>query len=84
MSDHWRPDEDIMRARLGGAEPVRAPGELVTLRPKRERLPEGAAAGLVLVAAACICVAIALYQVLGPRQVVAPGAERHLVEQGPW
>ena len=66
MSKHWRPDEDIASARFECA--------------KRERLPEGAAAGLLLVAAAALGMGIVLYQVMGPRDVVAAGAEKHLVE----
>ena len=87
MSEHWRPDDDVVRARFGGGERVRSAGEIVppefvgpAQRAKRQRLPEGGAAGLLLVAAASVGVAIALYQVLGPRDVVAPGAEKHLVE----
>lgn len=61
MSKHWRPDEDIARARLG------AGGRL--------RLPQGGPAGLVLVAAACLGVAFGIYQAFAPHEPVAPGAE---------
>lgn len=37
----------------------------------RHRMPEGAKAGLVLVGAACVGIAIAAYQVLGPRHPIA-------------
>ena len=87
MSKHWRPDDDVARARFGGGERLRSAGDVVppefagpAQRAKRQRLPEGGAAGLLLVAAASIGVGIALYQVLGPREVVAAGAEKHLVE----
>lgn len=42
--------------------------EFVPLRAKR-RWPEGATAGLMLVAAACLGLAVVLYQVAGPRDV---------------
>ena len=36
--------------------------------------PEGATAGILLVAAACIAVSATLYQVIGPRDVFAKSA----------
>jgi endonuclease YncB( thermonuclease family) len=49
------------------------------VRPKSyapaKRLPEGAKAGLVLVGAACVGLMAGLYQVAGPREPVAAGAE---------
>lgn len=57
VSKPWNPNKDIARAR---AE-----------RAKRE-WPEGATAGLVLVAAACVGLAVVLYQLAGPRDVFAP------------
>lgn len=57
MSRHWNPDEDVARVRS---------------RAKRQRLPEGAVAGLVLVAGACIGLSILLYNVAGPRDVFTP------------
>lgn len=42
---------------------------------RRHRFPEGAKAGLILVAAACLGVAIGDYQAFGPREIIAPGAE---------
>ena len=87
MSKHWRPADDVVRARFGEGKRLRSLDEFVPpevagrpRRAKRQRLPEGGAAGLLLVAAACIGAGIALYQVLGPRVVVAAGAENHLVE----
>ena len=54
MSRHWKPEGEIVRA---------------TTARKRRPLPEGAAAGLLLVAAACLGVAVVLYHVAGPRDV---------------
>lgn len=42
---------------------------------RRHRLPEGAKAGLVLVAAACLGIAIGLYQAFAPFEIFAPGSE---------
>ena len=58
MSRHWKPDDDIATG-----TPVEP----------RKAWPAGATAGLLLVAAACVGVAVALYQVAGPRDVF--GAE---------
>ncbi len=83
MSGHWRPDEDVIRARTGGAERVRSPQVAApTRRAKRERLPEGAKPGLLLVAALSLGLGLAVDQLLGPRDVVAAGAEKHLAEIG--
>ena len=54
MSRHWKPDEDFAACRQA------AP---------RKSWPAGATVGLLLVAAACVGVAAALYQVAGPRDV---------------
>lgn len=59
MSKHWKPDGEIARI-----IPVRE-------RPKR-RWPEGATAGLVLVAAACVALAAIFYHIAGPRDVFTP------------
>lgn len=68
MSKHWRPDEDIARARFGAG--------------RRQPLPQGGTAGLVLVAAACLCAAFGIYQAFAPHEPVAPGARAGL-EAGP-
>ena len=75
MSKHWRPDEDVVRARFGAGKRLRsldefAPPEFVGRmdRPKRP-LPPGAKAGLALLAAACLGFGTGLYQVFGPRDV---------------
>jgi len=61
MSKHWNPDDEL---------------ELAQLREERaaekRRWPEGATAGLVLVAAACVGIAAVLYQVAGPQDVFTP------------
>ena len=56
MSRHWKPDGDL--ARISPAS-----------ERAKKRWPEGATAGLVLVAVACLGVAVVLYQVAGPRDV---------------
>ena len=74
MSKPWRPDDDVVRARFGGAKRLRSLDELIPpdlARPIRRirRLPDGAKAGLVLFAAACIGAAIGLYALAGPSDV---------------
>lgn len=73
---HWRPDETAVPL-----APARARREWTRLQAyweapgTKRRLPEGAKAGLVLVGAACVGVAIGIYQAFGPLEVIAPGAE---------
>ena len=73
MSKPWRPDEDIARARSGGGERLRSPGEFAPSgwleHLRGHRLPDGAKVGLALLAAACIGAAIGLYELAGPRDV---------------
>jgi hypothetical protein len=66
VSKHWNPDQEIER--WAGAD--------VPARPTKAAWPEGATAGLVLVAAFCLAVGGLLYQVSGPRTVVEGGARR--------
>ena len=54
MSRHWNPDDDL--ARLRGAEP-------------QLRWPEGATAGLLMVASACVGIAVLLYKMAAPRDI---------------
>jgi len=54
MSKHWNPDEELVRA---------------LERREQSRWPEGATAGLVLVAVACVGLAALLYKVAGPRDI---------------
>jgi len=56
VSKHWNPDEDLSRVRDAA--------------PKSE-WPEGATVGLLLVAGACIGFAVLMYQIAGPRDVLA-------------
>lgn len=57
MSRHWNPKEAIARS---------------TDERAKARWPEGATAGLMLVAAGCLGVALMLYRVAGPRDVFGP------------
>jgi endonuclease YncB( thermonuclease family) len=59
---HWKPDGEIVRI-----IPARSRG--------RQPLSAGAKAGLLLVAAACFGTMAGLYEALGPRNPVEPGAE---------
>jgi hypothetical protein len=66
VSKHWNPDGEI--ARCTGAD---------ELAPRRKpSWPEGATAGLVLVAASCLAVGMVLYQFAGPRDVVEKNVAR--------
>jgi hypothetical protein len=67
MSRHWKPSpEKIVRIRpAGGWARIRG-----YWRAHRS-MPKGAKAGLLLIAAACVGIAIGAYHVLGPRDVVA-------------
>ena len=66
MSKHWNPDDEI--ARWKGADDLS--------RPRKASLPEGALAGLVMVAATCLAVGVVFYQVAGTRDVVVDGVVR--------
>ena len=57
MSRHWNPEDELARIREERAKP---------------RWPEGATAGLVIVAVACVGLAMVLYKIAGPRDVFAP------------
>lgn len=76
MSRHWKPEGKIVRIRPAGGRRnwARMHGYWQDTAQRR-RLPAGAAAGLVLVAAACVGVAVGLYGALGPRDVQFSGAE---------
>ena len=63
---HWNPEDDL--ARCLGAEEV--------ARPRKASWPEGATAGLLLVAACCLVVGGALYRFAGPRDVIEDGVTR--------
>ena len=57
MSKPWNPNEDLARVRQA---------------PAGRAWPEGATAGLVMVAAGCVALVVVLYQLSGPRDVFAP------------
>ena len=61
MARHWNPDDDLARVR----------DERRAAKPAA-RLPEGAAAGLAMVAIACVCLGVLLYRLAGPRDIVIP------------
>jgi hypothetical protein len=65
VSRHWNPDEEL--ARCIAAEEL--------ARQKRS-WPDGATAGLVLVAACCLALGAALYGFAGPRDVIEEDASR--------
>ena len=54
MARHWNPKDDLARAHEQRAKPA---------------WPEGATAGLMLVAAGCIGMAVLLYRLAGPSDV---------------
>ena len=54
MSRHWNPDEDVARVRSATPKP---------------RWPEGATAGVTLVAVSCLALAVLLYKLAGPRNI---------------
>jgi len=60
VSRHWKPDAYI--------------ADCATIT-SRKSWPAGATAGLLLVAAACVGIAVALYQVAGPRDVFEAGKD---------
>ena len=57
---HWNPDEELA-CRIAAEEMARG---------ARRSWPEGATAGVLLVALSCIALGMALYQFAGPRDVV--------------
>lgn len=57
MSRHWDPTDELVRVR--------------ETRPK-PAWPRGATAGLVLFGLGCVGVAMLLYRVAGPRDIVGP------------
>lgn len=65
MSRHWDPDEALARC-IAAEERAR----------QNRSWPQGATAGLVLVASMCLAVGLTLYQFAGPRDVVEEGAGR--------
>ena len=82
MSKHWKPDESVLHPlprgkRLKSLDEFTLPdfvGRMDRVR-RQHRLPEGGRAGLVLVAAACVGIALGLYQAFSSPEAFAPGAE---------
>lgn len=66
MSKHWNSDEELARC-IAADELAR----------DRKRWPEGATAGLLLVAASCLALGLILYQVTGPRPVIEESVAKH-------
>lgn len=66
MSRHWGPDDEL--ASCIAAEEL--------AHSHRRAWPEGATAGLLLVALSCIAVGAVLFQFAGPRDVVEENAGR--------
>lgn len=66
MSRHWNPDEQLAR-RIAAEERARA---------GKRSWPEGATAGVLLVALSCIALGAVLFQFAGPRQVVEDSVGR--------
>lgn len=67
---HWKPEHQLVPLSGAGARRqwTRVEGYV---REVRRTWPAGATAGLLLVAAGCIAIGIAFYQVAGPRDVFA-------------
>ena len=57
VSKHWNPDEDLA---------------LVREQRAKRAWPKGATAGLAMLGLTCVGLAILLYRVAGPRDVVLP------------
>jgi hypothetical protein len=62
MSKHWRPDEEL--------------AALKKRKARRPRLPPGGAAALILLASFCLIAGSVMYQLIGPRDVIAETAAR--------
>jgi hypothetical protein len=65
VSKHWNSDEELARC-IAAEEVANA----------QKRWPEGATAGLLLVAISCLALGLILYQVTGPRQVIEESVAR--------
>lgn len=66
VSRHWNPDEELARC-LAEEELARA---------RKRSWPDGATAGLLLIAVSCIALGTVLYQFAGPREVVEENVGR--------
>ena len=80
MSKHWNPDEELADRSCPQHDLDRALAWLKaadeTSRPQKAAWPEGATAGLLLVAASCLAVGALLYQFAGPREVIEESVTR--------
>ena len=80
MSKYWNPDEELAdRACPQHAldrELARSIEADELARAQKRAWPDGATAGLLLVALSCIAFGAVLYQFTGPRPVVEEGAGR--------
>jgi len=65
VSKHWNPDGEIVRWTNADGPPRR-----------KAAWPDGATAGLALIAVCCLAVALVLYHVAGPRDVVEESAQQ--------
>lgn len=59
MSRHWNPEDELALARATDGE-------------AKPRWPQGATAGLALVAVCCVGLGMLFYQLAGPRDVFTP------------
>ncbi|HET9397639.1 MAG TPA: hypothetical protein VFO45_02360 [Sphingomicrobium sp.] len=66
MSKHWNPDAELAWLKVADDVPPARPSSW----------PEGATAGLVLVAVACFAFGVVLYQFAGPREVIEESVAR--------
>jgi hypothetical protein len=66
VSRHWQPDEDRAGWTLA-EDPVRIVGR----SPRTTNWPQGATAGLLMVAAGCLAIGLLLYKAAGPRDPIA-------------
>lgn len=80
MSKHWNPDEELADRSCLQQDLDRELAWLKaadeTSRPAKAPWPEGATAGLLLVAASCLAVGALLYQFAGPRDVIEDSVAR--------
>jgi len=66
VSKHWNPEDELARWNSADGH----------ARPKKPSWPEGATAGLLLVAISCLAIGAMFYQVAGPREVVEEDVSR--------
>jgi hypothetical protein len=74
MSEHWQPPQNIAARHPNRARREWTRAQHYWSEATRHPLPEGAKVGLFLIGAASVGVAIAAYQLLGPRDVITKDA----------